>query len=582
MPTSNTYKLSSLQSAFPEFKKYITPSKMWNLGVDSFVATISGRNCTFYYRDNDSIIEQYFHKDKERLQTIYVDDQKNIFVFSKFSIYHYVNPNRLKQIIPLTHNGSPLAVATINQHPETKHLWIGTEGQGLFILKGNKLINVLEKKYVNKILFRHQQFIFSNDDGIFVYRNRENDYSLELAYSARDGIYTNELLDIRIKNDSLLAISKSDMILFELISKKQITDSLELYTFKADNIDYLNSSNKVIPYNYKQLLIEFSLFNYDYVDEIGYYYYLNDSLNWISLKENAFNLQGLSSGNYQLTIKAVDKVTGLELTRSTFPFEVQTPWWRTNLFLLLVNILIWTGIFYFYRNRFRKKTARENKIIELEFSMKELKLKALEAQMNPHFIYNSLSSIQYYIQANMKEEAEQYLTSFSKLVRSYLEATRKHMISLEEEIELLNRYISLEKLRYEDKFNYEIKCDPQLDKQKVFINTMLLQPFVENAIQHGLFHRPQGGLIAVEFIKQANNLLVLITDNGIGFSKSLELKKTNSKVISSRAMEIFYEKLQIINKLHPGSINFTHQNLDDNNNEFKGTVVKIIFQNVCN
>jgi LytS/YehU family sensor histidine kinase len=155
------------------------------------------------------------------------------------------------------------------------------------------------------------------------------------------------------------------------------------------------------------------------------------------------------------------------------------------------------------------------------------------------------------------------------------------MINLDEEVELLHRYLSLEKVRYEDKFEFDLTVDPGLDRKKIFINTMLLQPFVENALQHGLFHRPQGGLIHVDFKKENTNLHVTLTDNGIGIDKSIELKKANTKIISSRAMEIFYEKLEIINKINPDSISFSHRNLDNNHPEYKGTVVNIIFNNVC-
>ena len=166
--------------------------------------------------------------------------------------------------------------------------------------------------------------------------------------------------------------------------------------------------------------------------------------------------------------------------------------------LLLVFMVIF--LFIVFNNR-KNKLIKEN----LENALKnqkqkhELELKALRSQMNPHFVHNSLNAIQYYIQQNDVETSENYLAKFSKLMRQFFDYSRRDSICLTEEISLLENYLQIEKLRFEEKLNYEIKVDTELDIDEESMPPMILQPLVENAINHGLFHKKGKGKVCVVF-----------------------------------------------------------------------------------
>ena len=168
--------------------------------------------------------------------------------------------------------------------------------------------------------------------------------------------------------------------------------------------------------------------------------------------------------------------------------------------LLLVFILILLFVTF---NKRKNKLIQNNLETALQNQKRqhELELKALRGQMNPHFIHNSLNAIQYYIQQNDVETSEDYLAKFSKLMRQFFEYSRQHQITLKDEIKLLKNYLYIEKLRFEDKLEYKIIIDKSLDIEEEVIPTMFLQPIVENAINHGIFHKKGNGLITLKFNK---------------------------------------------------------------------------------
>ncbi|GAL82291.1 sensor histidine kinase [Algibacter lectus] len=151
--------------------------------------------------------------------------------------------------------------------------------------------------------------------------------------------------------------------------------------------------------------------------------------------------------------------------------------------------------------------------------MSELQLKALRFQMNPHFVFNSLSAIQYYIGENNFEASETYLVKFSKLIRQFFELSKENEISLATEISVLNNYLEIEKLRFKEKLNFTINIDEKLDKESITIPTMLLQPILENAVNHGgVFNKMDNGLITLNFVNISPLAFkVEIIDDGVGF-----------------------------------------------------------------
>lgn len=190
----------------------------------------------------------------------------------------------------------------------------------------------------------------------------------------------------------------------------------------------------------------------------------------------------------------------------------------------------------------------EQKLIEIHKEIADYKLMALRSAMNPHFIFNSLNSIQYFIAKNDKRLALDYLSIFSTLIRKILNSAVNNLIPLETEIEILHNYITLEKLRFEDKFNYSIDISPEVDIDYLEIPSMLIQPYVENSILHGLTNKDNNGFLQIKIDQQEDFLLVTIEDDGIGRQRAQEIKANQNIKEKSYGMLVTKERLDIINR----------------------------------
>lgn len=205
---------------------------------------------------------------------------------------------------------------------------------------------------------------------------------------------------------------------------------------------------------------------------------------------------------------------------------------------------------------------------------KEIALQSLRREMNPHFIFNSLNSVNQFISQNKELEANKYLTSYSHLMRNMMENSNKDFISLSSEIEQLKKYLDLEHLRFQDKFDYEITVDENLDTETTFVPNMLIQPHLENAIWHGLRYRETKGLLQLRFGIKNNKISVVIDDDGIGLTKSAELKTRNQKVHQSRGLTNTKERISLLNELYKANIAFS---ITEKNSGTTGTLVEITF-----
>jgi len=180
----------------------------------------------------------------------------------------------------------------------------------------------------------------------------------------------------------------------------------------------------------------------------------------------------------------------------------------------------------------------------------ELEMQALRAQMNPHFIFNSLNSINMFILENNKLQASEYLSRFSRLVRLILQNSQEALIPLERELEALQLYLELESLRFEDKFEYKISVDEEVDTTVLKLPPLIIQPYAENAIWHGLMHKKEKGHLAIELYLGEEILYCKITDDGIGRKKATELKSKSASVHKSMGMRITADRIQVLQQQH--------------------------------
>lgn len=232
-------------------------------------------------------------------------------------------------------------------------------------------------------------------------------------------------------------------------------------------------------------------------------------------------------------------------------------------FLLMLAV----GGFFYIRHR----------NLETNKQTLQLELRSLRAQMNPHFIFNSLSSIHRFIWSNNQEEASDYLTKFSRLMRMILDNTQHTFISLNKELESLRLYLDLEKLRCNNVFEYRIEVDEEINEEEVMIPPMIIQPYVENAIWHGLVHKSGKGLLEIAVNLKGRTLICTVTDNGIGRKKAIEIKEKKGQTHRSMGMQVTEGRIDLIRKINntkEATVNIT--DLEDEGGKPTGTQVKLV------
>lgn len=224
--------------------------------------------------------------------------------------------------------------------------------------------------------------------------------------------------------------------------------------------------------------------------------------------------------------------------------------------IIIAILIALLAVFFLERLRARKRMEfiamelkEAQKRLALEKQYRESELKALKSQMNPHFIFNALNSIQEYIVTNKKNEASNYLSQFADLIRTYLDHSDAGLISLSEEIESLTMYLDLEVMRFEDTLEYAINVSDSITQDHVLIPTMLIQPYVENAVKHGLLHKKNDKKLMVSFESVNSKILCcIIEDNGVGREKTYELQKNRSKWHKPFATKVTQERLDLLNQ----------------------------------
>ncbi|MES2588387.1 MAG: histidine kinase [Bacteroidota bacterium] len=337
---------------------------------------------------------------------------------------------------------------------------------------------------------------------------------------------------------------------------------------------YKNVTNLTLNPSENNVEINFSLLNYGTRNSNNLYYQLNNK-NWSSIENNLRILKfaSLAPGNYNIKFKWKGKTEHFYIQEINF--IIQTPFYKQFwfLFLCLSFGIILVVFYYKYQVRILKKKNRllTEKMI-LEKNLSKSILTSIKSQMNPHFFYNALNTIQSYIFLNDKRNASNYLSKFSNLTRMILEMSEKETISLSEEIKALKLYLELEKMRFDEGFIFEISEDIDLDLCK--IPSMLIQPYVENAIKHGLLHKEGEKKLSINFKQKGLFLVIEIIDNGVGRKRAAELNKIKEEKHKSFSSQANAKRLEILNK--GLQINVGIEILDFYEGNFpSGTYVKI-------
>jgi len=307
---------------------------------------------------------------------------------------------------------------------------------------------------------------------------------------------------------------------------------------------------------------------------------LTHEQNTIDIQYHLLSFASNGKNTYYTKLEPLEKEWRKSTSRSVNYLSLQKAYWQTTWFKILAGLLTLGLIVAIVRQRDRKHREKLNKEKEIERRMAVLELSALKAQMNPHFVFNALGAIQYFIQTNDVESADNYLTRFARLMRKYLDSSKERMVSLKEEIELLTIYTDLEKLRFEDLFSVEVKVSDSIRKEDTFLPSMIVQPFVENAINHGLNERrDKNGLLQIHFTKKYQTLYCTITDNGIG---RVNAQKSKWKGHKSRGMQIINDKVETLKASDIADVTIAINDLNPNDTIFPGTQVTLKLKNLEN
>jgi len=268
---------------------------------------------------------------------------------------------------------------------------------------------------------------------------------------------------------------------------------------------------------------------------------------WVVTDDNSIRFPALAPGNYTFEVKALNKDGLVSTAPAWYSFRLKPHPLQSRVAYAVYFLLLFGSIFGYSQWRvwnIRRKEA-EKTAINKQFA--ELELQALQSQMNPHFVFNALGAIQSFILQKDDLTANRYLSDFGKLMRLFLESSKEKYITLDDEIQLLTLYIQLEKLRFEQRFDYTIEVDEQLDTELIEIPSMLLQPFIENAINHGVRYLKGKGYISVSFQQiNAQKILCIVEDNGVGRQKAKEIREQTMRGHKSRGTKIIEERLNVL------------------------------------
>jgi len=359
-------------------------------------------------------------------------------------------------------------------------------------------------------------------------------------------------------------------------SKQREPSRIEISGFRVFDkplyIDSFLQQDKpvILPYNENFITIEFSTLDFADVRQTNYLYRL-DGINkdWIrTTSHQVAEYTDLKPGQYVFEIKA-EQGNGYSKVTS-FPIIINPPWWGT--FWFRISLLLALGIAGYWI--FKKRIQQVRQQSELRHRVAEMEMKALRAQMNPHFIFNCLSSIDNLIQTDQKLKATDYLAKFALLIRAILENSKANSIPCWKDLEALQLYLELESLRWENQIIFQMDVEPQIHEGDYKVPPLVIQPFVENAIHHGLLNKLDGAKkLDIDVRMQGQRIKYTITDNGVGRLQAAEYKKLNKWSQASYGVQMTNERIGLFNQHANGSIIIT--DLYDHESRPSGTMVEV-------
>ena len=468
------------------------------------------------------------------IRTIILDSMNHVFIGTAGGGLNIINGSKIKIITRadgLCSNNIYLLV-----FDNTHHLWVGTE-LGVDRLTFGDSFTITECRHFGK----NEGFAGVEVNKNACYKNKDGHIWFGTVNGAVDYNPEEDLFPSAPPKTHITGIK----LFYDRIEKTKYADSTASW--------YPVPHNLVLPYNKNSLTFEFVGIYQRNPEAVRYKWMLQGFTDEWSppLGQHEVTYSNLPPGNYTFKVMSCNEYNVWSEEPVVFTFRILSPFWKRWWFIGLMAVLFILTTWSVFYNRLRKiqeKNKVEKKKLEMEKNIIELEQEASRLQMNPHFIFNSLNSIQGFIALNDAFQAKRYLAKFARLMRLILENAREEYIPLQNEIDMLENYLELEKLSNNHKFEFTIHVHESIDTEATEIPPMLLQPFVENAIIHGIKRKEGQGRIGINFSINHSLVICKVTDDGIGRQKSTEIKDHKSKhkstgmVVTTKRLEQF--KLQ--------------------------------------
>lgn len=464
-------------------------------------------------------------------------------------------------------------------NPIDSSIWIGTNGAGIVIYKKNGEISQIS---TNKGLISNSihQLYYSNGNvwvatrqGLSLIKNFNTEI---LNFTIDDGLPSNEVTSVYPSENNVYVGTNKGMAIIDIekltrnhtppptIITKLIVEGKEIP---------LNDSSIQLNYNQNTIDLTYVGLAYRNMGRLLYRHrMIGIDTNWAYTKSTSCLYSGMKSGKYTFQIQALNSNGVWNPTPTSLKFTVRPPFWERWWFIGVVALIL-TGLLYLvYLIRIREIRRRNDMMNNINL----YKQQSLRQQMNPHFIFNTLNSIQYYILERDTISSHKYLTKFARLMRMTLDNSLSPTVTLREEIDALRIYLELEALRLEGRFNFSIDIDNNESILDIKIPTLLIQPFVENAIWHGIMLKPEkNGTVTIRVNDRGNVVVCSIEDDGVGRQEAQRIQEQNSKIHKSRGYQITQQRIDLLNSMYKERFDIKIEDLFDTLDNPSGTRVNI-------
>jgi Histidine kinase len=492
----------------------------------------------------DSIGKRVVSLGSDLQKNIYIGSNEGLFIWKKNELQSMAEKRKSLSYKINTMAGSSDSL-----------MWIGLGSDSLVVLKNNNWVasialgdiipgNICKALCSNKA----GEIWLGTNKGLnrINYTYNSNGFSYNNTYfGTADGLIGEQVNDIALQ-DSMVYVATNEGISYLPLNIQLPVSDINTFVSGVSINSVANELKEkyALKYNENDITINFSG-----VDLTGFIplfeYNINDG-KWQHTEK--IELKKLASGNYKIKIRAIRRDGKPSNSEAVVKFEISTPFWRSGFFWSLLAALLLAALLYLQKRRDKRKQKAAVEKVLTEKRITELEMQALKAQINPHFVFNCLNSIKGFIYDKDYRQADKYLDRFSELMRSTIDHSDAAIILIRDEMNYLDNYLQLEQLRFEDKFDYKISVDISVDTHKVFIPAMLLQPYVENAIRHGMrFLENKKGLIKITATTQSNFLICQIDDDGIGREKATQLKSKMHIEYQSKGMSISKRRAELYN-----------------------------------